>query len=170
MGSKNFTFQPTPLPQILQVDKQELIILTLDHHSIFNFTEMQREMLSQQKFTMQGAINRAGASLMKGKSPISSQDQAISMLTRWIDQQVSDPSGALKSVLCRQVRNNELLLGRHQKNLLSALQEIVDKILACNFALHEFVRQIDVRWGELNQERPLFQRAGQSPDPADEYT
>src|SRR5210317_311637 len=28
MGSKNFTFQPTPLPQILHVDKQELIILT----------------------------------------------------------------------------------------------------------------------------------------------
>lgn len=132
--------------------------------------DMQREMLSQQKFTMEGAISRAGAGLMKGESPISSQDQAISILTQWIDQQVSDPSGALKSVLCRQVRNNELLLGRHQKNPLSALQEMVDKILASNFSLNEFVRQIDVRWGELNQERPLFQLAGQSPDPADEYT
>ena len=107
---------------------------------------------------------------MKGESPISSQDQAISMLTQWIDQQVLDPSGALKSVLCRQVRNNELLMGWHQKNPLGALQEIVDKVLASNFALHEFVRQIDVSWGELNQERPLFQWAGQSPDPADEYT
>ena len=132
--------------------------------------EMQREMLSQQKFTMEGAISRAGAGLMKGESPISSQDQAISILTQWIDQQVSDPSGALKSVLCRQVRNNELLLGRHQKNPLSALQEMVDKILASNFSLNEFVRQIDVRWGELNQERPLFERPGQLPDPADEYT
>jgi hypothetical protein len=27
-----------------------------------------------------------------------------------------------------------------------------------------------VRWGELYQERPLFQRTGQAPDPADEYT
>jgi hypothetical protein len=135
-----------------------------------NVDDMQREMLSQQKFTMEGAISRAGAGLMKGESPISSQDQAISILTQWIDQQVSDPSGALKSVLCRQVRNNELLLGRHQKNPLSALQEMVDKILASNFVLHEFVRQIDVRWGELNQERPLFQLGGQSPDPADEYT
>ena len=132
--------------------------------------EIQREMLSQQKFTMEGAISRAGAGLMKGESPISSQDQANAILTQWIDQQVSDSSGALKSVLCRQVRNDELLLGRHQNNPLSAMQEIVDKILANNFALHEFVRQIDVRWGELNQERPLFQLAGQSPDPADEYT
>ena len=132
--------------------------------------EMQREMLAQQKFTMAGAINRAGAGLMKGESPFSPQDQTISILTQWIDQQISDPSGALKSVLCRQVRSNELLLARHQQNPLHALREMVDKILASNYSIQEFVRQIDVRWGELNQERPLFQVAGQSPDPADEYT
>ena len=132
--------------------------------------EMQHEILAQQKFTMASAINRAGAGLMKGESPFSPQDQAISILTQWIDQQISDPSGALKSVLCRQVRSNELLLARHRQNPLSALREMVGKILASKYAIQEFVRQIDVRWGELNQERPLFQLAGQSPDPADEYT
>lgn len=34
----------------------------------------------------------------------------------------------------------------------------------------EFVRQVDVRWGELYQERPMFQRPGQAPAPEDEYT
>ena len=132
--------------------------------------EVQREMHAQQKFSIATAIGRAGGGLMKGESPFSQQEQAITVLTQWIDQQTPDPSGALKSILRRRVRSNELLLANHLQQPLNALQEMINTILASDYAIEEFVRQVDVRWGELHQERPLFQRAGQAPDPADEYT
>ena len=132
--------------------------------------EIQREMQAQQKFSVAGAIGRAGSGLMKGESPVSQQEQAINVLTQWIDQQTSDPSGALKSILRRRVRDNELLVACHLQQPLNALREMIDTILASDYAIQEFVRQVDVRWGELHQERPLFQRPGQAPNPADEYT
>ena len=132
--------------------------------------QIQREMRAQQKFSTAGAIGRAGSGLLKGESPVSLQDQAISALIRWIDQQTPDPSGALKSILRRKVRGNELLVASHLQHPLNVLRELIDSILTNDYALEEFVRQVDVRWGELYQERPLFQRAGQAPDPEDEYT
>lgn len=132
--------------------------------------EIQREIRNQQKFSMAGAIGRAGSGLMKGESPVSQQEQAITLLTQWINQHTSDPSGALKSILRRQVRDNYLLVGRHLQKPGNALVEMIRNILASDYAIQEFVRQVDVRWGELHQERPLFERAGQAPDPADEYT
>ena len=132
--------------------------------------EVQREMPAQQKFSMAGAIGRAGSGLMKGESPVSQQEQAITVLTQWIDQQTPDPSGALKSMLRRRVRGNELLVACHLQQPHNALREMIDTILASDYALQEFVRQVDVRWGELYQERPLFQQAGQAANPADEYT
>ena len=35
---------------------------------------------------------------------------------------------------------------------------------------HEFVRQVDQKYGEMYRERPYFQRPGQEPHPDDEYT
>ncbi len=131
---------------------------------------IQREMRVQQKFSMAGAIGRAGSGLMKGESPVSKQEQSITLLTQWIDQHTPDSSGALKSILRRRVRNNEMLLARHLNQPCNALREIIDTILASDYTLQEFVRQVDVRWGELYQERPLFQPEGQAPSPADEYT
>ena len=135
-----------------------------------NKDKIRSELRAQQKFSMAGAIGRAGRGLMKGESPISREEQAITLLTQWIDQQTPDPSGALKSILRRQVRGNRPLVVRHLKHPHNALQEIIEAILSSDFAIKEFVRQVDVRWGELYQERPLFQRAGQPADQDDEYT
>ena len=135
-----------------------------------NIDDVQREIRARQKFSMAGAIGRSGSGLMKGESPVSQQEQALAALTQWIDQQVSDPSGALKSILCRRVRSSNLLVASHLQQPCNALREIIETILASDYGTQEFVRQVDVRWGELYQERPLFQRAGQAPDPEDEYT
>jgi len=135
-----------------------------------NIDEVQREIRARQKFSMEGAIGRAGRGLMKGESPVSQQEQALAALTQWIDQQVSDPSGALKSILRRQVRSRNLLVASHLQQPCNALREMIETILASDYGIREFVRQVDVRWGELYQERPLFQQAGQAPDPKDEYT
>lgn len=132
--------------------------------------ELQRELRAKQKFSVAGAIGRAGSGLMKGESPVSPQEQAIIQLTQWIDQHTADSSGALKSLLRRRIRDNQLLLDRHMEKPHAALREMIDSLLASDYRLQEFVRQVDVRWGELYQQRPLFQSAGKAADPADEYT
>ncbi len=132
--------------------------------------EVQCEMRAQQKFSIACAIGRAGSGLLKGESPVSQQEQASMMLAQWIDQNASDSSGALKCVLQCRVRGDEVLVAHHLKQPLNALRVVIDTILSSDYALREFVRQVDMQWGELYQERPLFQCAGQPPDPADEYT
>lgn len=132
--------------------------------------KVQSELRVQQKFSLAGAIGRAGKGLMKGESPVSEQEQAIAAIRQWIDTNTPDPSGALKSILRRRVQNNEFLVSRFLKQPLDALKEIIVIILASDYLLHEFVREIDVCWGEMYQERPLFQVEGQPADPADEYT
>ncbi len=131
---------------------------------------VQQELRDQQKFSIAGAIGRAGSGLMKGESPISRQEQSITVITQWIDQMTTDPSGALKSVLRHRVRDSEVLVTRNLNQPCNTLREIIDTILASDYALQEFVRQVDVRWGEMYHERPMFQSEGQAPHPADEYT
>jgi hypothetical protein len=133
--------------------------------------KIQREIRAQQKFSVAGAIGHAGSGLMKGESPVSQQEQTIILMTQSIDQHTSDPSGALKSLLRRRVRDNELMVARHLGQPDEALRELINAILANNYALHEFVRQVDVRWGELYQERPKFQMTtARAANPDDEYT
>ncbi|MGN7614483.1 hypothetical protein ACQZV8_20635, partial [Magnetococcales bacterium HHB-1] len=92
------------------------------------------------------------------------------MLSQFVDQNVRDASGALKSILKRRIKANGPTIDQHLDNPLNALIEIIQPILDKTAMLHEFVRQVDVRWGEIYQERPHFQQPGQTPHPDDEYT
>jgi hypothetical protein len=132
--------------------------------------KIETEVHSQQKFSVAGAIGRAGKGLLKGASPVSQQDQAINFLERWVDQNCSDPSGALKSLLRQKIRSSRLIIEHQQERPKEALATVIKEILATEFMLREFVRQVDVKWGELFQERPYFQKKGQEPHPKDEYT
>jgi hypothetical protein len=123
-----------------------------------------KEAQSEQKFSVAGAIGRAGKGLLKGASPVSPQNQAIKTLEAWVYQNVSDPSGALKSVLIQKIRAIE------QQHPKEALASAIKDILSTDFMLREFVRQVDVRWGEIFREKPFFQKEGQEPQAEDEYT
>jgi hypothetical protein len=130
-----------------------------------------KELRGQQKFSMAGAIGRAGGGgVMKGASPIPRRDQAHNELVDFIKANCSDPSGALKSLLGRRLKSSGPLLEKHLDNPKQALTEMIQSILDNEARFHEFVRQVDVRWGELYQERPHFQQPGQNPHPDDEYS
>jgi hypothetical protein len=132
--------------------------------------EIETEVQSQQKFSVAGAIGRAGKGILKGASPVSQQDQAIKLLESWVDQNSSDPSGALKSLLRQKIRSSRSIVEQHRERPKEALVIVIQEILSTEFLLREFVRQVDVKWGELFQERPYFQKEGQEPHPNDEYT
>ncbi len=132
--------------------------------------DIEKELRQQQRFTVAGAIGRAGKGLMKGASPISLQEQARKVLQEWIQRHVPDPSGALKEILRRRVKAVPLPDDIDPQRPYAVLVELIEKILASEYQLKELVRQVDIRWGELYQERPRFEREGQEPDPDDEYT
>ncbi|MBF0371718.1 MAG: hypothetical protein HQL52_19965 [Magnetococcales bacterium] len=132
--------------------------------------DIERELAARQKFSLAGAIGRQARGAMKGASPIPRGEQAVLTINHFIDQHLSDPSGALKSILKRRIKAQEMVLQKHLENPLAALQEILHALLDQEGTLQEFVRRVDVRWGELYQERPHFQQPGAAAHPDDEYT
>jgi hypothetical protein len=122
-------------------------------------------------FTLASAIGKtAGSGMLKGASPIPRITQATTALIQFTDAHTPDPSGALKSLLRRRIQASTDQLAKHLDTPLRALPEILAPMMTHPHALHEFVRQVDMRWGEMYQERPHFQQPGQTPHPEDEYT
>ncbi|MBF0186596.1 MAG: hypothetical protein HQL50_01575 [Magnetococcales bacterium] len=132
--------------------------------------EIQKELRAQQKFSMSGAIGRSAGGAMKGASPIPERDQVVNALVRFSNDSVRDASGALKSLIKRRIKTNLPTIDAHLDDPLTALEEILRPIVEKEAVLHEFVRQVDVKWGQLMMERPHFQKPGQTPHPDDEYT
>ncbi len=132
--------------------------------------ELEQEIRQGRTFTAQEAIARmAGPGAMKGASPVSPQRQAEIEIGSWLGSQVSDDAGALKGVLRRQLKGSALLLD-HVDQPLVALSACCKRVLASDELLKELVRETDVEWGRLMDERPHFDREGFSPQPDDPYT
>lgn len=132
--------------------------------------EIQREARSRQKFSLARVIGRQAGGAMKGASPIPRLEQAKMEIVQFIDDNLTDPSGALKSILRRQIKAGGAVVDRHLDRPLAALREILRPLLDKDARLHEFVRRVDVRWGEMFVERPHFQQPGEAPHPDDDYT
>ncbi|MBF0445832.1 MAG: hypothetical protein HQL68_09585 [Magnetococcales bacterium] len=129
------------------------------------------ELHKQQKFSIAGAIGQAGGGgMLKGASPIPRLDQARNQLIEIVKQHCPDPSGALKSILGRRIKSSTSILENHLADPKIALVEILQALLDSDGVLFDFVRQVDMRWGEMYQERPHFQQPGQAPHQDDEYT
>ncbi|MDJ0680266.1 MAG: hypothetical protein QNJ18_10435 [Xenococcaceae cyanobacterium MO_167.B52] len=130
---------------------------------------IQREILAGRKFSLAEAIGREGGGFLKGESPVPRLAQAIAKLQMFINQNLSDSSGALQAVLYVWVKTDSRV-SRHLNSPLIALQEILDTLIDNQNLLHEFVREVDQKWGQIYDERPYFQQPGQNPHPEDEYT
>ncbi len=130
---------------------------------------IQREILSGRRFTIAEAIGRQGGSFLKGESPVPKLVQAIAEINGFINQNLSDSSGALQAVLYVWVKTDSRV-GQYLNSPLVALNEILSSLLDNQDLLYEFVRQVDHKWGQIYGERPYFQQPGQLPHPEDEYT
>ncbi|NJL84642.1 MAG: hypothetical protein HC890_20060 [Chloroflexaceae bacterium] len=131
---------------------------------------IQQEILLERKFSLAELIGREGGSFLKGESPVPKLVQVLAEINLFIDQHLVDSSGALQSVLKDWVKNDEARVSRYFETPLAALGEIVTILLENPPLFYEFVRQVDIRWGQLYRDRPYFQRPGQAPHPDDEYT
>jgi hypothetical protein len=134
------------------------------------YDPIQQEILSGRKFSLADLIGREGGGFLKGESPVPKLEQVKAEIKLFIDYNLADLSGALQAVLYHWVREDDTRVSRYLDAPLIALREIIVEILDNQNLLYEFVRQVDIKWSQMNHERPYFQRPGQLPHPEDEYT
>ena len=132
--------------------------------------KLEREVREGRKFTLAEAIGRlAGPGMMKGVSPTTRKQQAEAAIETFLDCHMKTPAGALSAVLFRQIKEDELLLSNLDQPLV-VLASFVQQVLDSEHRLHELVREADVEWGRVYDERPFFEKEGRPPHEDDPYT
>ncbi len=133
-------------------------------------SELEREIREGRKFTLEEAVGRmVGAGGMKGESPVARLQQAQIEIGSWLRTHMPDAGGALEIVLHRHVKRSEILLKNFDQPL-AALATCCKQILDSDYLLQELVRDSDVQWGRLMDERPYFEKEGTPASPDDPYT
>lgn len=143
-----------------------------NHDQSYVPSDVQKDILLGRQFSLAEVIGREGGCFLKGDSPIPRLFQAVAAIHCFIDQNLSDSSGAVQMILQTWVKLDEARVSQHLNSPLNALQEVLEEITDSTrmTTLYEFVRQVDVQWGQIYGERPYFQQPGQAPHPDDEYT
>ena len=132
--------------------------------------ELEREIRKERKFTLAEAIGRlAGPGAMKGESPVTRMQQAEIEIKTWLTSHLADAGGALQVVLHRHVKGSELLLNNLDQPLV-VLASYCQRVLDSDYLLKELVREADIEWGRVMDERPYFETEGAERDPDDPYT
>lgn len=132
--------------------------------------DIEREIRDARKLTAKDLMARlAGPGAMKGASPVSPVQQAETEIDNWLAGNLSNDCGALRIVMHRQLKGSELLLDNLDRPLL-ALAAYCRRLLDAENLLKEIVREADVEWGRMMDERPYFEREGAPPNPEDPYT
>ena len=133
--------------------------------------ELERQIRAERKFTLSEAIGRmAGPGAMKGASPVTRRQQATAEIQAYLGRHMVDAAGTLRGVLLRQVAEGELLLKNLDEPPLVVLERYVRHVLGSEYGLKELVREADVEWGRVFDERPCFEKDGCPPAPDDPYT
>lgn len=135
--------------------------------------QLEREVRADRKFSLAESIGRlAGPGSMKGASPLARTQQAQSEIETWLREHLTDAGGTLGTVLLRRISAGEQLL-KNSERPLDVLLVYCREVLASDFLLTALVREADVEWGRVNDERPHLDKEGSPPapsDPDDPYT
>lgn len=134
------------------------------------YQELQQQILAKQEFSLANLIGREGGSFLKGESPIPKVVQVTTEINLFINQNLKDNSGALQAILHNLVHEDQATISQYLDTPLIALEKMLEKILNNQELFYEFVKQVDLKWGQMYQERPYFQQPGQDAHPDDEYS
>ncbi|PSN17051.1 hypothetical protein C7271_19755 [filamentous cyanobacterium CCP5] len=131
---------------------------------------IQREILAGRPFSLAEAIGREGSDFLKGESPVPRVVQAKLAIRAFVSDHLQDTAGGLEPPLQTWLQAEDGIISQHLDSPLMALARILDQLLSQRDHHYELVRQADVCWGQLYDQRPHFQCPGQPPHPDDEYT
>lgn len=131
---------------------------------------IERDILRGRKFSIADAIGREGGNFVKGFNPIPRLDQVISFLTVFIADNINDSSRVLMTVLQDNVKNDRMEIAENIETPLQYLHNLIKSYIDNPYQLYEITREVDFKWGQINDEKPHFQKPGETPNPDDEYT
>jgi len=131
---------------------------------------IEREIRQERKFSLVAAIGQEAGDFLSGESPVPRLIQVRYAILNCLNRNLYDPAGALQAVLQGMVQSDEELCSQYPHEPLKALAALIQQQLQQEATLRELVRQVDMKWGEMYDERPHFERPGHPPHPDDEYT
>ncbi len=131
---------------------------------------IRRDILLDRKFSIAEAIGREGGNFLKGHSPISRLDQTISLINVFIGNNLNDSSRILMSVLQTTVKDDRIRIAESIEKPLEYLHNLIKSFIDNRELLYELTREVDFKWGQINNEKPYFQKPGDEPHPDDEYS
>ncbi|MEM0978935.1 MAG: hypothetical protein AAGH78_01540 [Cyanobacteria bacterium P01_H01_bin.58] len=132
--------------------------------------KIEQEIRQGRTFSLADVIGQEAGNFLKGESPVPKLLQVKTELIAFVEQHLIDSSGALQATLRESIQADDLLCSQHLDTPLEALSKFLQSLLEQETLLQNFVRRIDMKWGEIYDERPHFEKPGQPPHPADEYT
>jgi hypothetical protein len=131
---------------------------------------IEQEIRQGRTFSIADVIGQEAGNFLKGESPVPRLLQVRSEILGFISQHLNDSDGALQAALGDWVQTDDVLCSRHFDVPLNALSELLQSLLAQEARLQDFVRRVDMKWGQIYGERPYFERPGHPPHPDDAYT
>lgn len=132
--------------------------------------ELEGEIRKGRKFSLAEAIGRmAGPGAMKGVSPITRKQQSEVEIEDYLKRHLADATDILTRILVRSIKGSEVLVNNFEEPLF-VLASHVERVLGSDYLLKELVREADMEWGRLYDERPYFDQEGCPPHPDDPFT
>ena len=143
--------------------------MNLERSDIDEDLLLQQDILDSRPYSLAEAIGREGGTFLKGESTVPKLVQVITKINTFIDRNLNDPAASLQAILHQWVKGDPRV-SKYKETPLVALDEILQSLIDNPNLLYELVRQVDIKWGQMYDERPYFQQPGEPPHPNDEYT
>ncbi len=135
-----------------------------------NDQNIENDIRLRQSFSIAGAISREGGDFLKGGSPVPLVVQAQTSAKNWLRENLHDTDGALLSILFERVNDHLELFAEDPDHPLEILKKQLLEYVNSEGLLIELVRKTDVKYGQIMNERPIFQKAGEPGRIDDPYT
>ena len=111
-----------------------------------------------------------GGANLRGASPTPVLKRALLEVDQWLREYLMAPDPALRTVMLRSLEASPDRLEAHLGRPDRLLADWLPSLLASPEVLRHLVREVDMAWGQLNDERPHFERPDTPPHPDDPYT
>lgn len=115
-------------------------------------------------------LAKAAHGLIEGKELVPRQIRAVSEIHNWLQDHLHDSEGALLLTLKELCKEEVLLYSHLWDQPLLLLKEILECYVQNVNRMELLVRQVDVLWAKLYDERPMFQACGEIAKKDDPYT
>ncbi len=132
--------------------------------------EIEKSIRMNREFSIDSGLGQSGGGMLDGVSTVPEVLQATAKIIYRLSSGIVDPSGVLIAQLQAKVKGYDVLISQHVQDPMQALKKILEDILATKESIHEFTRQVDVKYGVMFKERPHFQDVDGDPHPDDAYT